>query len=113
MNYEGKIFEAVQNTVGGDVNTETRFFYHQKDDYLWGHYEGGAVSMGVILGKVEPDGSLDFEYQHYDHDGQLKKGRCHSRPEKVGSLIYLHEEWEWTGGTKGKGTSIIKEIKNK
>ncbi len=93
--------------------TRRFFFYHQKDHYLWGHYEGGAVSKGVILGKVEPDGSLNFEYQHFDDNGQLKKGRCHSRPETVDGLIYLYEEWQWTQGTEGNGTSIIKEIKNK
>lgn len=113
MNYNGKVFEAVHNSDGGDVNAQTRFFYHQKDHYLWGHYEGGAVSKGVILGKVELDGTIDFEYQHFDKQGHLKRGRCHSRPELIDGLIYLHEEWQWTTGSEGKGSSMIKELKNK
>jgi hypothetical protein len=100
----------LSNEGPGDVDAETVFFYHQKDDYLWGHYEGGEVLMGVMLGTVGPDNTLKFNYQHFDKNGLLKQGHCISRPEVINGRILLHEKWVWTAGCAGSGTSILEEI---
>lgn len=113
INYDGMVFRLEVNLGPGDVDQETLFFYHQKDEYLWGHYEGGNVNTGILIGKVLPDYSLEFDYCHYDLQGIFKKGRCHSRPSLDDGQITLHERWEWTDGEKGEGTSILKEIKRK
>ena len=110
INYNGKVFQAIQNIGGGDVDSNTIFFYHQKDDYLWGHYEGGSLTIGVIIGKVMEDSSLKFSYWHFDSEGKLNGGFCHSIPKFKDGTLYLHESWYWTQGRDGRGTSIIKEI---
>lgn len=110
INYDGKVFRMLSNEGPGDVDMETVFFYHQKDDYLWGHYEGGEVATGVILGKVQSDSSIEFNYQHFDKNGVLKEGHCNSYPEVMEGRLQLHEKWEWTKGSAGAGTSILEEI---
>ena len=105
INYDGRIFKGVENLSTSDVDDRTTFFYHQKDDYLWGHYEGGAITIGVIIGQVS--------YWHYDLRGDLKGGICHSTPQWKDGILHLNESWSWTQGKKGSGTSIIREIKKK
>ncbi|NND35308.1 MAG: n-acetylglutamate synthase [Saprospiraceae bacterium] len=111
INYDGKVFKSILNQGGGDVDSETIFFYHQKDNYLWGHYEGGSVAVGVLMGQVGPDGTLQFTYWHYNLSGELKSGTCHSTAKFNAGVLHLHEKWRWTSGAKGAGTSIIQEIK--
>ena len=110
INYDGKVFHTLSNEGPGDVDPETVFFYHQKDDYLWGHYEGGEILKGVILGKVQSDHTIEFNYQHFDKNGLLKGGHCISWPEVINGRIRLHEKWVWTEGSAGSGTSILEEI---
>lgn len=112
LNYNDRMFRLVSNLGPGDVDQETVFFYHQKDNYLWGHYQGGNVTMGVLIGKVLEDDTLKFNYHHYDHAGNIKSGICHSHPQVENNRIILHEEWLWTDGIEGSGTSILEEIIN-
>jgi hypothetical protein len=110
INYEGKIFRATENVEGGDVDQDTVFYYHQNDDYLWAHYEGGEVSAGVLIGRVFDNSSIEFHYRHYDKGGVEKAGQCTSTPVEKDGQLYLYEKWYWTLGGEGQGTSIIKEI---
>ncbi len=111
MNFNGKTFRALQNVASGDVSDETRFYYHQVDDYLWGSYSGGGVSAGVLIGKVIEEIKLDFHYAHYDKNGQYRTGHCQSKAEVVDGRIRLYEEWQWTNGDQSRGSSIIEEVK--
>lgn len=113
INYDGKVFKLVSSDGPGDVDSQTVFFYHQKDDYLWGHYEGGNVIAGVLIGRVLSDHSLAFTYDHYDIRGILKRGICRSYPEWVQNHLYMKEQWRWTEGLQGEGSSILVEINQK
>ena len=110
INYEGKIFRAVENVQGGDVDHNTVFYYHQKDDYLWAHYEGGEVSAGVLIGRVYDNSTIAFDYRHFDKNGVAKGGHCESTPVNRDGHLYLYEKWTWNLGSEGEGTSIIQEI---
>ncbi|MDH3649212.1 MAG: hypothetical protein OEQ53_05985 [Saprospiraceae bacterium] len=112
INYQGRIFASKVNSLHGDVDAETRFYYHQKDMYLWGHYNGGTIKTGVLLGQVLEDSHLHFKYWHYDQKGNFKQGYCHSSPTILkDGRIQLQEHWQWTTGDQEKGQSIIEEIK--
>ncbi len=109
---DGRIFSTWSNHVNGDVGQDTLFYYHQKDDYLWGHYEGGRIIAGVLIGKVLKASRLQFTYSHYDLEGNYKTGRC--RTEVVlgnDGLIELRERWQWTTGDLSSGTSVLIEKK--
>ncbi len=112
INLDGKIFVAKDEVRGGDVNALTVFYYHQEDDYIWAHYRGGMVAAGVLLGKMVENKRLDFTYRHFDQDGKLKEGTCHTLMSiEADGRIQLNETWQWTSGQQGSGTSILIEKK--
>jgi hypothetical protein len=109
--YDGRIFRSVANSNGGDVNGETTFHYHQKNDIVWATYVGGSVLFGTLLARVDAFGNLDMRYQHISVNGTFKSGQCQSRPERLhDGRLRLHERWRWSDGAEGHGTSIIEEI---
>jgi hypothetical protein len=111
INYDARIFRSVANSDGGDVGNETVFHYHQRDDIVWATYDGGSVTLGTLLAKVDSSGALDMRYHHVAADGTFKSGRCRSRPEILADgRIRLHEQWQWTDGASGEGASIIEEV---
>ena len=112
FDYDARIFRPVANSEGGDVNGETKFHYHQRDNIVWATYAGGSVVFGTLLAKVDASGNMDMRYQHVSVDGNFKSGHCQSRPETLpDGRVRLHEQWEWTDGAEGQGVSIIEEIR--
>lgn len=110
LNYEGRVFQSVSTSEGGDVSDETVFHYRQDGSVVWATYAGGAVVFGTLVAKVDGDGQLDMRYQHLASDGMFKSGRCHSRPERLpDGRLRLHERWKWTDGAEGEGESIVEE----
>jgi len=111
VNYDARVFRSVANSNGGDVDGDTTFHYHQRDDVVWATYAGGSVVFGTLIAKTDDAGNLDMRYQHVSVDGSFKSGRCQSRPEQLSDgRLRLHERWQWTDGANGAGESIIEEI---
>ncbi len=112
MDLNNKIFASCRNSKNGDVDEQTRFHYHQKDNYIWGHYSGGRITGGVLLGQVISDSQITFEYQHFDQNGNYRTGTCTSLVKILpeGHLL-LEEKWQWTNGDKSAGNSTLIEIK--
>ncbi len=108
---EGKVFRSLANTDNGEVDGETRFHYHQKEEIVWATYEGGQVRFGTLSGYMEKNGELHFRYQHQNLAGAFMTGRCHSIPSKTadGKLRY-DEYWTWTSGDQSTGQSTIEEV---
>ncbi len=46
IDYDGRTFEPVRNTAGGDVGAGTVFNYHQAGDVVWAEYSGGDIVKG-------------------------------------------------------------------
>ncbi|NNC94619.1 MAG: n-acetylglutamate synthase [Chitinophagales bacterium] len=114
MNYDSKVFKLISTSSNGSVDTDVRFYYHQKGDIIWGEYVGGPVKQGQILGKVNSDGVLSFSYHHIDQENEIKTGNCVSTPELMpNGKVRLHEEWQWTSGDMSKGESIVEEIERR
>ncbi len=60
---------------------------------------------------ADGEGRLDMRYQHVGVDGELCTGRCRSTPEVLADgRLRLHEEWHWTGGREGSGSSVVEEV---
>ena len=81
INYDNKTFASVQNSETGDVDTETVFHYHQKDNLVWAEYTGGEIVFGSLIAKVTNDDLLEMRYQHLNAQGELMTGKCFSTPE--------------------------------
>ena len=111
MSYEGRVFRSVANSETGDVGEGTLFHYRQEKQIVWATYEGGAVAFGTLLARRLPDDSLDMRYHHITTQGEMKAGRCRSRPEVLADgRLRLHERWQWTEGGTESGESIVEEI---
>ena len=111
INYDKRVFKSVENSQGGEVSSETLFYYHQKDDLVWAEYSGGEIIFGSLIAKVLEDGILDMRYQHLNKSGELMTGKCISTPESLSDgKIRLSEKWQWTSGDLSNGESVIEEV---
>ena len=111
INYDNRTFRSVANSETGEVSAETVFHYHQKDDFVWAEYAGGAIRFGTLIAKTAADGSLEMRYQHLNSGGELMTGKCVSTPETLpDGRIRLPEEWQWTSGDCSRGHSVVEKI---
>jgi len=111
IDYNERCFRSVSNASDGDVGVETEFRYRQDGDLVWGTYSGGQVRFGTLLAIVSPEGPLAMRYQHLTTTGEFKAGKCSSTPELLpDGRVRLHEQWSWTAGGTGSGTSIVEEV---
>jgi len=101
------------NSRTGQVSSDTVFHYEQHGAVLTATYSGGSILQGYMLGRVNEDNSLFFLYHHLDEHQNLRSGCCYSRPEMLpDGRIRLYEDWEWTHGGSGEGSSIVEEIRD-
>ena len=111
IHYGGRLFRPISTDGESDTDSETIFKYEQRRDLLTGTYSGGLISFGHLIGLVDEGGRIDMRYHHLTVDGELKTGICRSIPEFLDNgKIRLHESWQWTSGTREKGTSILDEL---
>jgi hypothetical protein len=111
INYDSRAFRSITNSAGGDVGALTTFYYRQSGNVVMGMYTGGAIAQGTLIARVQQDDSLDMRYQHVTIDGEIKTGRCMSRPELLADgRLRLHEQWQWTEGGTDVGESVIEEV---
>ena len=78
LNLDNKKFVAVENTVNGEVSSQTEFHYHQQDKMIWAEYGGGEILKGFLIGKWIDDTQIEFTYQHLNQ----------SLENRFGSLLY-------------------------
>ena len=108
--YDGKYFITRENTENGEVDGNTIFVYHQRNNMVWADYSGGEIIKGHLIGTVDENGALDFYYQHMNEQGLVRVGVCHSVPHILqNGKIELSETWQWLNGDKSQGTSVICE----
>lgn len=110
LSLNGKHFKSVSSSNNGEVSSSTLFKYRQKGNVIWATYQGGTVLFGTLSGRIE-ERYLTFTYQHQNHKGDFKTGKCKSYIEMKDRKLFLKENWEWTCDDYSKGTSILEEIK--
>ena len=111
LNLDGKRFRSVSNTANGEVGAETTFLYRQHGDIITATYSGGLIVYGHLLGRMLPDGQIDFRYHHLNERGELMAGTCQSTPKRTpeGRLRFV-ESWRWFSGDGSSGESEIEEV---
>ena len=105
---EDRFFTAIENSESGEVSSQTIFAYHQKGNVIWAEYSGGSIIKGFLLGTIDDNNNLHFNYQHINTDNEIKSGSCNSVPKTENGRLRFYEKWKWTDGEEG--TSIIEEI---
>lgn len=112
MDYNNKKFKAISNSDNGEVSDEMIFHYRQEGNILFCSYEGDEIIRGHLLGVVEDDGQIDMSYHQINRKGEMRTGRCRSRPEQLpDGRLKLYEFWQWTSGDYSEGTSVLEEVK--
>jgi hypothetical protein len=111
INYHNKQFKVVSNVENGETSSETIFVYQQAGDMLTSTYSGGAIIKGHLIGRVDESGNIDMRYHQINKNGDIKTGKCFSKPEILpNGKIRLYETWQWTSGDQSKGKSILEEF---
>ncbi|MCK4572991.1 MAG: n-acetylglutamate synthase [candidate division Zixibacteria bacterium] len=111
-NYEGRRFVGLVNYDDGDLTRETLFSYLQKENTVWGTFEGGRIRIGTLVADVKPDGSLDMRWLYLNIDGDFRWGSCISVPEILPDGRYrLFESWTDFTAEEITGTSVIEEVR--
>lgn len=110
LDLEGKVFAGVSNSPTGQVDSATRFRYHQDNAVIWADYDGGEIVRGFLVGTRDGE-RLHFRYAHLSVDGTTASGVCDSRIEVLSdNRLRIEENWAWES-RPGKGTSVIEEIR--
>ncbi|WP_236973730.1 hypothetical protein [Membranihabitans maritimus] len=111
MNYNNRKFRPLKNSKNGEVSEDLIFHYSQEGNILTCKYSGANILAGHLIGLVDPRGNIDMRYHQVNKHGEIKTGICHSKPVVLANgKIQLLEDWEWTSGGKGKGTSVLEEL---
>lgn len=111
INYDGKQFVPKVNSENGEVDGQTVFQYHQRENVIWAEYAGGDILQGSLVGTVDVNGNLDFTYVHLNKAMVIRMGECNSKPIVLkDGRIELHEQWQWLNGDKSKGESVVVEV---
>ena len=105
---EDRYFTAISNSDTGEVSDETIFSYHQKGNVVWAEYSGGSIIKGFLLGTIDDNNHLHFDYRHINTDGESRSGSCNSEPALENGKLRFYEHWKWTDGCEG--TSVIEEL---
>ena len=81
--------------VAGNDTQVTHFNYFQKGNVVWGEYEGGGVTKGTLIAKVDDNGVLAMHYHHLNANMEFKLGKCTSTPKILDDgRIELFEVYE-------------------
>ncbi len=111
INYDGKQFVPKSNSENGEVDGQTVFRYHQRENVIWAEYIGGEIIQGSLIGTVDETGNLDFTYVHLNKALEIRIGECNSKPIVLeDGRLELHEKWQWLNGDKSKGESVVVEV---
>ena len=99
------------NSENGEVSEKMIFHYLQKGNILSCSYAGGDIMQGQLLGLVDEGGNINMAYHQVNREGEMRTGRCSSRPEIMADgRIRLYETWKWTSGDLSEGSSILEEV---
>jgi hypothetical protein len=109
-NFNNKTFALLQNSTGGQVNTQTIFKYQQTGNLVTADYTGGSILYGKIIALLN-DNHLEMLYQCITTENELKAG-------KALAVITLNSEgkmkltlnWQWLTGNNETGQSEYIEI---
>jgi hypothetical protein len=110
INLDGRTFTTETNTSNGEVDSRTRFSYHQRERFVWAEYSGGSIVAGHLMGVIRDDDSLDMRYHHLNDAGEVLAGTCRSVIGEEDGRVVLDERWQWLTGDRSTGTSRVVEV---
>ena len=109
VNFDNKKFRLLDNSSEGKVDSETIFYYKQKNELVTADYFGGSIIFGKIIAQHIGD-TLHMLYNCYTTSKELKAGKAQAHISKSKEdKILLTLNWQWLENAK-TGTSTYIEI---
>jgi hypothetical protein len=111
MIIDNKKFKASSNSENGEISETTIFHYRQNGKIIWADYSGGNIQKGHLIGLIEDNKYLQFEYHHVNLKNEILTGKCRSIISiQENGKLFLNEKWQWTCKDLIKGESVLVEI---
>ena len=107
INLNDKQMHVVETAQNGVVNHQTVFSFGQKKDQVFARYQGGPVSRGMLVGRI--NGSfLHFHFVQEHADGEISGGESTCEiAQQIDGKVMLVEHFDWDRGT---GQNIFREL---
>jgi hypothetical protein len=95
-NVDGRRLRIVSTDPSGVVTAETVLTLTQLADVVTGHYEGGAIVAGFLVGRLDAVGVLHFCYAQTDRHGSIDSGISTGILERTpDGRLRLLEHFQW------------------
>lgn len=93
-----------------EVSGDTVFVFKQIEDVFSASYRGGAIIDGYLIGRLQPDGALEFRYVQADTHGNLDAGVSKGSLSRLADgRLRITENFQWITRA-GSGQNIFEEI---
>lgn len=109
ISLDGRTLVGVENGEQGEVSGDTRFQFEQEGNRIYGHYSGGEIADGHLVGTVMGN-QWDIRYAQINNTGETATG--HS----IGEITVLNDgrvrvedQWQWES-KDGTGESVLEEV---
>ncbi len=109
MNLDGLVLYVSSTAEQGVVGADTFLRLGQVGQRVIGRYSGGAVSRGLLVGRLA-EAQLTFRYAQVEATGEIHGGRsvCDVRRQPEGRIrIIEHFTWRTRAGS---GTNVFDEV---
>jgi len=109
MNLDGLVMYVSSTAERGVVGSDTRLRFFQTGPRVLGRYSGGAVSRGVLVGRLT-GAQLVFRYAQVEVSGEIHGGRSRCDVERTPdgrTRIIEHFTWRTR---QGSGTNTFDEL---
>jgi hypothetical protein len=73
MSLDGLVMHVTSTAEQGVVGSDTRLYFSQQGSRVRGHYAGGAVVRGCLVGRAE-GAELRFRYAQLEASGEIHGG---------------------------------------
>jgi hypothetical protein len=109
MNLNGRKMHVVHTAPNGVVGRGTIFGFSQAGNVVTGHYSGGSIRIGYLVGLLTDD-TLAFRYCQISGTDQIDGGSSTGRIEACGGgRLRIVESFAWES-REGCGQNIFEEI---
>ncbi|MET4084119.1 N-acetylglutamate synthase-like GNAT family acetyltransferase [Pedobacter sp. UYP30] len=109
FDFHQKQFKVIKNDgYDVEVNEQTIFLSHQKNELIYAEYKGGSVKYGEIFGVIN-NNQIDFYYNQENLRGQNNQGQSHGEIKIInGNKLQLINKWQWKS-KDGNGLCLLEE----
>lgn len=109
MNLDGLSFRVAATASVGVVGAGTLLQMMQKGSRVFGHYQGGSIVRGCLVGHMMGD-KLHFRYSQREREGGIHGGRSICLLETLlDGRVRVHEHFTWAT-REGTGTNIFEQV---